>query len=595
MELYPFQKEIVKSALKRDENLIISSPTGSGKTIIAKSMIDELVLKGNIITYVTPYLSILDQTIEKFGGRDKCGIIQDTNIDTSKNIIVCSKKTLFNHPEYIPTGTIMFIDECHRSLHSSHEIMEKCKPKQIYGLTATPERMDGASLIRGEMAIGKYTDAVFDDMIQRTTIPQLIEGGYLSPLRYFAKPIIGITDIEYGVVQPELKEKKMDEICEEYKIYSEVVPTYLEYGREKDGRLRPALIFCASIALCYKVAEIFNRAGLKFEVLTGNDDLDRRRELKNKLVNRDINGIVSVDVICEGFDCPEASYGALIRHIRSRPKWIQICGRLLRQCPGKEDCIIVDHTDTIAEFRTPYCNIDLLDPNIKYAVYGENAEFRKQRRNEERKFRRAIDKLYEICEIPCKMEEIKLEKNFEFVFNMVNKITKETYHLKSRKEELEVKEELLNKKIIDITSEKENVEKELKEMLKEKNEKENLINGLENDIKKVQKELSYSYVNQRKQEENHKFEINEKDVKIEELNKKILYFDNLIRDYSNKNKSLNIQINDLNQKIIDLKNIKEKKDNINNENLYDHHRYKLVKDEYDDMTLDLGGDTNSFF
>ena len=195
-ELREYQNRIVERAIASNKDDIICLPTGGGKTVIASSIMEQL---NGVVLFVVPRLELIRQAQEEFGDVDI--IWSDKTSLTGKKCIIASKDSLRIQYKKLPAdlkeaiheGTVIF-DECHVSIKQTHSLVEMMKPKRVLGLTATPERMDGFALLKGEDRIHK--DGVFDGLIQEETVPSLIRKGFLAPLRYYAKPIDGITDVK---------------------------------------------------------------------------------------------------------------------------------------------------------------------------------------------------------------------------------------------------------------------------------------------------------------------------------------------------------------------------------------------------------------
>ena len=84
----PFQEEAI-NALKSGVSVVVSAPTGSGKTAIAEFVIEE-ALKGNErVFYTTPLKALSNQKFHDFQkkyGEEKVGIVTgDTSVNLSSH------------------------------------------------------------------------------------------------------------------------------------------------------------------------------------------------------------------------------------------------------------------------------------------------------------------------------------------------------------------------------------------------------------------------------------------------------------------------------------------------------------------------------
>ena len=63
--------------------------------------------------------------------------------------------------------------------------------------------------------------------------------------------------------------------------------------------------------------------------------------------------LVSVDLFSEGFDCPDVEFIQLARPTLSLAKYLQMVGRGLRPCKGKQCCTIIDNVGLYRTFGLP--------------------------------------------------------------------------------------------------------------------------------------------------------------------------------------------------------------------------------------------------
>lgn len=432
-ELRDYQQRIVNTILDSNQDLIVCLPTGSGKTVIASGLIEQIPGK---VVFVVPRLELIKQAKDEFGTVDV--IWSDKTSLENNHCIVASKDSLRLQYEKLPQeikteineGTVIF-DEAHVSIKQSYNIVHLLQPKRVIGLTATPERMDGLALLKGTDEIHKY--GIFDSLLQAETVPSLQRKGYLSKLRYFACPIEGIADIKPdSKTAEELSGRQMMEIFSEHNIWGDLVKSYEEYGKG-----RPAIGFTTTIAMGEAVVNLFNDAGYDFRIIHGGMSVKERYYLIELLENREIDGLVNAALLTYGFDCPPVSYAFNCRHIKSRPLWFQIVGRILRPAEGKENAIFVDHADSISEFSDPDCSLPILDETITWRVDGETKEQKNTRKRAMKKVQETMALIQELNPIPAKLVEITTENTWERLVKIIQKLRNENASLFSEKQALE--------------------------------------------------------------------------------------------------------------------------------------------------------------
>ncbi len=114
--LYPFQEEALLSWFESDGGLLVSAPTGMGKTLIAEAAIFEALSDGSRLYYTTPLIALTDQKFREFQdkaeawgfARDDIGLVtgnRKVNPDARVRVVVA--EILLNH---LLSGTERFDD-----------------------------------------------------------------------------------------------------------------------------------------------------------------------------------------------------------------------------------------------------------------------------------------------------------------------------------------------------------------------------------------------------------------------------------------------------------------------------------------------------
>lgn len=450
--LRDYQRITIEKVMSNNKDLIICLPTGAGKTVIASSLIFELNKINKTVIFVVPRLELIKQASEEFGDVDI--IWSDKTSLTGKKTIIASKDSLRTQYKSINNlNPVLIFDEAHIGLEQTFNLIKLIHPERVLGLTATPERMDGKALLKGNDSIHKF--GCFDELLQEETVSSLIDKGYLTPLKYFTKPIEGITDIKPNEANgQELSDEQMIAIFDNNQVWGDLVKSYEQYGIS-NGVKRPALGFTNTIVMAEKVANIFCEAGYNFKVISGEMNIKLREKLITELRDGTIDGLINAALLTYGFDCPPVSYAFSCRHIKSRPLWFQIVGRILRTFEGKSDAIFIDHGDSVSEFEEPNCSLPILDPFIKWRVDGETKEEKIERKKQQKKERESLKLLQELDPLPCEMVEIKVENTWERMIKVLQKLKKEKDGLFNLTQRLQKQSEVL-------ITQNEKLEKELK-------------------------------------------------------------------------------------------------------------------------------------
>lgn len=155
--LDPFQKEAIK-ALEEGHSVVVSAPTGSGKTAIAEYVIEEALKTKDKVFYTTPLKALSNQKFHDFQikyGKHKIGILTgDTALNRDAQILVMTTEIYRNMLYGTVLGTVdenlkslryVVLDECHymndpeRGTVWEESIIYSPKNIQILALSATIE------------------------------------------------------------------------------------------------------------------------------------------------------------------------------------------------------------------------------------------------------------------------------------------------------------------------------------------------------------------------------------------------------------------------------------------------------------------------
>ncbi len=118
-ELYPFQEEAIAS-IRAGRSVIVSAPTGAGKTIIAEYAIEQAIADGNRIVYTSPIKALSNQKYRDFRGSygDAIGIMTgDVTLNPDAAVLIMTteifRNTIFESPERLAGIRFVVMDEVH--------------------------------------------------------------------------------------------------------------------------------------------------------------------------------------------------------------------------------------------------------------------------------------------------------------------------------------------------------------------------------------------------------------------------------------------------------------------------------------------------
>ena len=229
------------------------------------------------------------------------------------------------------TWDVVIVDEFHHAEAATYRrLLERIKPMVLVGLTATPERSDGESVLHW-----------FDDRIAcEVRLWQALEQGLLSPFHYFGShdgtDLRGLTFSRGQYAIGELEAAYVSNRERAARILQSV-----ERQVESPTSMR-ALGFCVSVAHARFMAERFNAAGLKAVALHAGSASDGRMQAVTQLRRGEIQAIFTVDLFNEGVGIPEVDTILLLRPTESATIFLQQLGRGLRRTEGKAVLTVLD-------------------------------------------------------------------------------------------------------------------------------------------------------------------------------------------------------------------------------------------------------------
>lgn len=223
------------------------------------------------------------------------------------------------------------LDEAHHVPADSYrEIVASLRPRILLGLTATPERMDGESILSW------FDDRIADEM----RLWHAIERQYLVPFDYYGvhdgTDLSGLSWTRGSYAIGELEQRYLGNARRANLIMGEFCEFY------GDWRLARALGFCVSIAHAQFMAQSFRDAGIPALAITSESPSDERARAASMLRNRDVNVLFTVDLFNEGVDIPEVDCVLFLRPTESATVFLQQLGRGLRLDTGKTTCLVLD-------------------------------------------------------------------------------------------------------------------------------------------------------------------------------------------------------------------------------------------------------------
>ena len=349
---YSYQQEILdrleaeRTVRGYTRNLVVAA-TGTGKTVISaldyKRFRKQNPGKPCRLLFVAHREEILRQSLYTFRA-----VLKDANFGElfvgnyrpeTIDYLFLSIQT-FNSQDFTSKTSPDFydyiiVDEFHHAAAPTYQkLLSYYQPKILLGLTATPERMDGKSIL----LYFNYRIAA------EIRLPEAIDRKLLCPFQYF-----GVTDtVDLNTLKWSAGGYDKGELSALYTFSGAVanrradlvVSSLLKYVTDIDEV--KGLGFCVTVDHAQFMSQYFNDHGIPSIFLTGKSSDEERKSAKDRLVRGDIRFIFVVDIYNEGVDIPEVNTVLFLRPTESLTIFLQQLGRGLRLAEGKECLTVLD-------------------------------------------------------------------------------------------------------------------------------------------------------------------------------------------------------------------------------------------------------------
>lgn len=317
---------------------IICLPTGTGKTLVAALIINELQVRTLVVVPSLALKAQITETLSDIFGRNKVGglgkDIAVENVDALEGINY-DDKTTSNSINY----DCIIIDEFHHSGAATYRKLNKkawCNTYYKFGLTATPFRtQDHEKLL---------LESVLSQVIYKLDYETAVWKGYIVPVEAYyidlprKKTVEGYT---WAQVYSELVVKNGHR--------NEIVSTLIHNTTEAN---------VPTICLIKEVAHGYSIRGLCKSLPPFMHGESACNEQVLRLFN---NGTITAlvgtaGVLGEGVDTKPAEYIIIAGLGKSRGQFMQQVGRGLRNYPGKTSCKVIIFRDTSHKFTLRHYN-----------------------------------------------------------------------------------------------------------------------------------------------------------------------------------------------------------------------------------------------
>lgn len=322
------------------KSILITSPTGSGKTLLTAFMLKSAAEKKMPCFFIVHRRELIHQSYAAFSsiGLDSSIISAGFTPDYNNLIQICSIQSLARRLNNIQhTPKLIVWDECHHlGARSWEEVKNKFSDSFHVGLTASPCRADGKGL-------NKY----FSQIVHGPSVADLIQAGHLSDYKYYAPP----NDLNLNKIHIKMGDYNQQELAVEVDRPKVIGDAIKEYISKSNGKR--AIVFCVNVIHSQHTAQMFNAAGIRAEHIDGSDDSQYRSQALDRFRRGETLVLTNVNLFSEGFDLPAIETVIMLRPTKSLSMYLQSVGRGLRPSPGKSHAVIIDHVNNLQEHGLP--------------------------------------------------------------------------------------------------------------------------------------------------------------------------------------------------------------------------------------------------
>lgn len=330
----PYQQKAA-AAIHREwdagnKKTLVVMPTGTGKTIVFASIVNDQVEKGEHVLILAHREELLQQASDKLkmvtGLETALEKAQNSALDSDKMVVVASVQTLSKQNRLMKYprdyfGTII-IDEAHHTAAKTYKgILGHFIDAKVLGVTATPDRSDMKSL-----------SDIFDSLAFEYKLPDAIREGYLCKINTKTIPV----EVDISKVHISAGDFSAQDLGNVLDLYLDTIADAIV----RECQNRKTVIFTPLVRISKRLCNILNKRNFKTAEVNGAS-ADREDVLKG-FDNGEYKALTNAMLLTEGWDCPTVDCIICLRPTKSRSLYAQIVGRGTRLCEGKKNLLVLD-------------------------------------------------------------------------------------------------------------------------------------------------------------------------------------------------------------------------------------------------------------
>lgn len=275
-------------------NLVVA-PTGTGKTLVAAFDYQRQSFNGGRpkLLFLAHREELVRQARERFRhilrdesfGEVLAGGTEPRNFDHLFATVQSFHSRALLETLGAEHWAYVVLDEAHHvPAESYREMIAALRPRVLLGLTATPERMDGESILPW------FDHRIADEM----RLWHAIERQYLVPFDFYGvhdgTDLSTLTWTRGSYATGELEAQYLRDTRRANLVVSQFCEIYGEWRQAR------ALGFCVSIAHARFMAQVFEAAGIPAAALTSESSAEERTRASARLRHHEVNVLFTVAI-----------------------------------------------------------------------------------------------------------------------------------------------------------------------------------------------------------------------------------------------------------------------------------------------------------
>jgi DNA repair protein RadD len=333
----------------KDGNLCCCMPGGSGKAYVIARMAQILAKQGKRVLMLVNNGKLVKQnteTLQAIWPNAPLGVYasQLKRRELDCKITYAMIQSIHRHASTLGHIDVILVDEAHAINNKQQgtyrkfisDLTEINPAIKIQGYSASPYRLGQGMVTDGD-------DALFTDISEPVTIKELLEMGFLSPLRSPETPI----QLNTEGLKKTAGEFSLSDMQNRFNT-DEANKEIALHMKENRSDRNHWLIFCSGIEHCENFAKALNDIGITAESLTQKNN-NKQDEILERFESGKTRALCNFGILTTGYDFPALDYIALIRKTNSPGLYLQIIVRGMRIFEGKENCFIDDFCGNIEQ------------------------------------------------------------------------------------------------------------------------------------------------------------------------------------------------------------------------------------------------------